>query len=78
MDPIGHGPEPVRQELQSSASVGCFNALGEGELGGPVDAYQQLKPIVVKTVPPTVSDPPHTSSLCNFAMSMWKKAMGSA
>jgi len=54
MDPIGHGPEPVRQELQSSASAGCFNALGEGELGDPVDAYQQLKPIVVKTVPPTV------------------------
>ena len=43
MDLIGQGFEQVLQELPGRLSVSCFNELGDGELGCPVDAYEQVK-----------------------------------
>ena len=43
MDLIGQGFEQVLQELPGRLSVSCFNELGDGELGCPVDADEQVE-----------------------------------
>ncbi|MBA3912050.1 MAG: hypothetical protein C0524_19755 [Rhodobacter sp.] len=43
MDLIGHGLEHVLEELPGGASVRCFNELGNGELGCPVDAHEEVE-----------------------------------
>ena len=42
-DPAGHGFEHVLQELAGHAPVRRCNALGGGELGGPVDGHEHLE-----------------------------------
>ena len=57
MDLIGHGVEQVLQELLGRLSVSRCNELSDGELRRSVDADEEVKPIVGKTVPRTVFGP---------------------
>ena len=43
MDLVGHGLKKMLQELPGAASVGRFNELGHSELGGPVDAHEEIE-----------------------------------
>jgi len=50
-DLVGHGREHVLQELPDRAPVSLFNELGHRELGCSVHAYEEIEPIVGRTVP---------------------------
>ena len=52
VDLAGHGLGHALQELPGGAPVCSFNESGDGELGCPVCAREEVKPIVGKTVPP--------------------------
>ena len=44
MDPVGHGLDQGMQEVRGDTGRGFFMQLGKGELGGPVDRNEEVKP----------------------------------
>lgn len=43
VDLVGHRLQQALQELPSRAPIRRFNELGDGELGGPVDAHEEIE-----------------------------------